>query len=120
MIEGDAELLAGLHQPEHDVAGNATVDTDGAAGDLAPGDEGTNIVLRRVGVQWNIRVLENFEQFSLSSMEAQEQLVELGIAGTSGEYFVELAPKLGDQLRAGASPTSTASQHALSKVAASS
>ncbi len=99
MIEGDAELLAGLHQPDHDVAGNATVDADGPAGDLAPGDEGTNIVLRRVGVQWNIRMLENFEQFSLSSMEAQEQLVELGKAGTSREYFVEPAPKPGDQLR---------------------
>jgi hypothetical protein len=36
---------------------------------------------------------------SASSMETQEQLVELGIAGTSGEYFVELAPKPGDQLR---------------------
>lgn len=90
MIEGDAELLAGLHQPEHDVAGNATADTDGAAGDLAPGDEGANIVLRRVGVQGSIRVLENFEQFSLSSMEAQEQLVELGIAGTSREYLSNL------------------------------
>jgi hypothetical protein len=40
MIEGDAELLAGLHQPDHDVAGNAIVDADGPAGDLAPGDEG--------------------------------------------------------------------------------
>lgn len=99
MKEGDAELLAGLHQPEHDVAGNATVDAYGAAGDLAPSDEGTNIVFRRVGVQGNIRVLENFEQFDLSSVEAQEQLVELGITGTSRDDFVEPAPKPGDQLR---------------------
>ncbi len=99
MIEGDAELLAGLHQPEHDVTGNPAVKAYGAAGDLSPGDEGTNIVLRRVGVQWNIRVFEHLEQFSLSSMEAQEQLVERRIAGTSHEYLLEPAPKPVDQLR---------------------
>ncbi|MHC2357816.1 hypothetical protein ACVMB3_007339 [Sinorhizobium meliloti] len=91
--------MAGLHQPEHDVACDAAVQAHGAAGNLASGDEGTNIVLRRVGVQWNIRVLENLEQFIPASMEAQVQFVERRIAGTSREYLVEPAPKPGDQMQ---------------------
>ena len=68
MIKRNAQLLVGLHQPEHDVASDATVAANGSAGDLAPGYEGANIVLRRIDVQGNVRIFENLEQFLLAPM----------------------------------------------------
>jgi hypothetical protein len=49
--EADAELGAGLHQAEDDVAGNTAGLGAGAAGALAAGDDGAQVVLGVVGVQ---------------------------------------------------------------------
>lgn len=47
--EGDAELSAGLHQPEHDVTGLAAVSTHGAARDATLGSAGAQIAFGRIG-----------------------------------------------------------------------
>lgn len=92
MVKGNVELLAGLHQPEHNIAGDATVEADGSTRDLSLGDEGTNIVLRRIGVQRNLRMFQHLEQFLLAPMEAHKQLVKCLIADGQREDTVESSP----------------------------
>lgn len=50
-----AELPAGLHQPEHGVACDATIAAHRVPGDLSFGDEAAQIVLRGIGVQRDCR-----------------------------------------------------------------
>ncbi len=58
----DLELRAGLHQTEHGVAGDLTRRTDGPSGDLAFGDDGADVVFGAVGVERDLRPVEDAEQ----------------------------------------------------------
>jgi len=101
MPEGCFQLPAGLHQAEHDVARDAAVSTDRAAGDLPFCDEGADVVLGGIGVERNVGPLEHLEQFVLAPVKADEQLVEIGIAGLKHEYLVEPSSDCGDSPRRG-------------------
>src|SRR4028119_735485 len=65
-VERDAELAAGPHQAEQDVAGGAPVLAHGAAADLPLGDAGPDVVLGAVGVQRDLRALEHAQQLGLA------------------------------------------------------
>lgn len=62
---------------------------------------GSNVVLRAVGVQWYLGVVEDVEQFVLSSMEPSEQTVQGDIASSSFEDAIEAGPQLGGASLAG-------------------
>jgi hypothetical protein len=87
--EGDAELGAGLGQAEEGVAAITPEVAAGAAADLAPGDLATDVVLRSIGMQRDLRVVENQEQFGLFGVEARKQPIEGGKAGLQLEDALE-------------------------------
>ena len=74
VIEGKPELPAGLHQPQQGVTRHATSAAHRAAGDLALGDERAQVVLRRIGMQWNLGTLQHLEQVVLASLQAHQAL----------------------------------------------
>lgn len=91
--EGDAELAAGLHQAKQDIARLAAFRAHGTARDFPLDDAGAQIILGGVCVQWDVRPLQNLEQFRLAPMQADEQLVERFKPGAQGEYPVEASPE---------------------------
>ena len=74
--EGDAELHAGLHQAEQDIARVAAGFADGPAGDLALGDEGADVVFGAVGVERDLGTVKHAQQFALATMKAGQKPVE--------------------------------------------
>jgi hypothetical protein len=81
VVKRKPELLARLHQTEHGIAGNTTASAHGAAGDLSLGHKRPQGILRCVGVQRNVGVIEDFQQLGFPSMQPLEKLVECLIAG---------------------------------------
>src|SRR6202035_5992869 len=61
--EGDAELPAGLGEPEKCIAAVATDVAVGSAADVAFGHLATDVVFRAIGVERNFRVIEHHQQF---------------------------------------------------------
>jgi hypothetical protein len=57
--EGNAEFVAGFCQAEESIAAVAAGVAAGAAADLSPGDLAADIVLGSVGVQWDLRSVED-------------------------------------------------------------
>ncbi len=89
MVEREPELLAGLHQTEHDVSRDPAVAAHRAAGDFSFRDEGPQVIFRCVGVQRDAGMLEHLQQLVLPSMQPLKQLVECLITGAQGEDPVE-------------------------------
>src|ERR1700757_57912 len=87
--ESDAELRAGLVEAEKGVAAVATNVTSGAATDLSLGDLAADIVLRSIGVQWDLRPVEHHQQFTLVGMEPGKQTVEGDESGLVREDAIE-------------------------------
>lgn len=79
--ERQAELLAGLHQPEHAVTRQPAVATDGAPGNLSLDDKAAQISFRRIGMQRRFRSLQNAQQFCLAAQSGKE-FVEVAIPGS--------------------------------------
>ena len=91
--ERDPELAAGLHQAEHDVARGASCRAHGAAGDLALGHAGADVVLRAIGVQRDLGMLKNTQQFVLAPVQPSKEPVEGDVVGLSPEDAVEARPQ---------------------------
>jgi len=101
VVEGDFELHAGFGEAKHDVTCVAASVADGSAGDFSFGDEGTDVVFRRVGVEWNFRPFENAQQFVLTVEQASQQAVEHGVARFAFEDSIEPVAQGLRLLRAG-------------------
>jgi hypothetical protein len=71
--EGDAELPAGLGEPEECVAADVGV---GPAADVALGHLATDVVFRAIGVQRNVRVIEHHQRFAFVSVQLLQQTVK--------------------------------------------
>src|ERR1700727_2465657 len=94
--EFDAVLVAGLQEAEKAVAAIAAGFAAGSAADLALGDLATNVVLRAIGVQWDLGPFEHHQQFALVGALAGQQTIERGEAGLVAEDTVE--PRRQDRL----------------------
>ncbi len=70
--ERDLELAAGLHEAEHDVACGASCRAHGAAGDRAFGHAGPDVVLRAVGVQRDLGMLQYAQQLVLAPVQPRQ------------------------------------------------
>ena len=92
--EGDAELPAGLGEAEEGVAAVAADVAVGSAADLALGHLAADVVLRAVGVQRDLRVIEHHQQLGLVGVQPLQQAVEGGEAGAPLEDAVEARPQL--------------------------
>src|ERR1700686_1564623 len=93
--EGDAELGAGFGQSEEGIAAIATGLAAGAAADLSLDDVAADIALRSVGVERDLRPIENHQQFGLVGVQPGEQAIERDEAGSALEDAVEPCPHLG-------------------------
>ena len=92
--ERDFELLAGLGEAKHDVAGVAAFVADSPSGDFALGDEDADVVFRGVRVERDMGMVEDAQEIVLKAKEAPEQAVESGVAGSGAvEDAVELRPQ---------------------------
>src|SRR3546814_5126375 len=87
--ERQAKLLAGLRKAQHAVARLAAVATDRASGNLPLDDKATQISLRRIGVERDLRPLQNPEQLRLATHQPKQQFVEITVAGAERENPVE-------------------------------
>src|SRR5208337_4679513 len=83
--EREAELLAGLAEAEEGVAAVAAGVGLGAAADLAFGHLAADVILRTVGVQRDLRVVEHHQELGLVGVQPLEQAVEGGKAGGAQE-----------------------------------
>ena len=79
--EGDFELLAGLGEAEHDVAGLTPLIADGPAGDFSFGDEAADVVFRGVGMERDFGAFEDAHQSVFEAQQTAQQAVERGISG---------------------------------------
>src|SRR5208283_383582 len=90
--EREAELLARLAEAEEGVAAVAAGVGLGAAADLAFGHLAADVVLRTIGVQRDLRVVEHHQELGLVGVQPLEQAVEGGKAGGAQEDAVEARP----------------------------
>jgi len=67
--EGDAELHAGLHQAEQDIASIASGLAYRSAGDFALGDEGADVVFGAVCVERDLGTVKNAQEFAFSMVK---------------------------------------------------
>src|SRR5258708_21978080 len=96
--ERNAEFVASFCQAEEGSAAFAPGVAASAAADLAPGDLAADIVLRSVGVQRDVRAVEDEKQFGLIGVEASEQTIEGGEIGAPPEDAVEARAQCGSAL----------------------
>jgi hypothetical protein len=101
-MERDAELAAGLHQAEQDVAGSPPLLAHGAAGDPALGDAGADVVLGRIGVQRDLGPPRHPPQLVLAPGQAGQQPIRHDMAGAAGEGPLEPRPQRRRAPRTGA------------------
>src|SRR5271165_6189716 len=90
--EREAELLARLAEAEEGVAAVAAGAGLGAAANLAFGHLAADVVLRTIGVQRDLRVVEHHQELGLVGVQPLEQAVEGGKAGGAQEDAVEARP----------------------------
>src|SRR5712691_9553598 len=90
----DAELGASLDQAEEGVAAIAPDVAAGAAADLAPDDLAADVALGAVGVQRDLRVVENQQQLGLFGVQSGQQPIEGGKAGLPLEDMVEASAQI--------------------------
>ncbi len=87
--EGDADLGAGVVEPEEGVAAVAAGVAAGSAADFSFGDLAANVVLGAVGVERDLGPFEHHQQFALIGAQAREQAVESCEAGLVAEDAIE-------------------------------
>src|SRR5690242_931944 len=87
--EGDAKFPAGLCKSEEGVAAVAADIALGSAADLALGNLAADVVLRAVGVQRDLRVIEHHQQLGLVGVQPLKQAVEGGEARVPLEDTIE-------------------------------
>ena len=87
--EGDAKFPAGLCKSEEGVAAVAADIALGSAADLALGNLAADVVLRAVGVQRDLRVIEHHQQLGLVGVQPLKQTVEGGEARVPLEDTIE-------------------------------
>src|SRR5271166_5783936 len=90
--ERDAELLARLAEAEEGVTAVAPGVAFGPAADLALGHLAADVVLRTIGVQRDLRVVEHHQELGLVGVQPLEQPIEGGKAGGAQEDAVEARP----------------------------
>lgn len=76
LVEGETELLAGLHQAEHGIARNAAVTRNRSAGDFSLGDEGPQVFLRWFGMQRDVGIFQHLKQFVFSAVQPRQKRVK--------------------------------------------
>ncbi len=103
MPEGQAELVAGLHQPKHAVARLPAVATDRTTRDLSLDDKPAQISFRGVCVQRRFGPFQDAQQLGLAALQPGQQFVEITIAGPDGENSVEPDLKVLGRSSAGSS-----------------
>lgn len=81
--------MAGLHEPEHDIAGLAAIGAHGAARNPALGDAGPRVVFGGIGVERDLGPLQHLQQFALSPVQGRQQLTQLLVTGALPEDVVE-------------------------------
>jgi hypothetical protein len=86
----DAELVAGLGQPQERISAVAAGIAARPGADLAPGDVATDIVLRPVGVQRRLWPVQHRQQLGFVGVQALQQPVQRDEAGAAQEDAVEL------------------------------
>ena len=91
--EGDAELPAGLGEPEEGVAAVAADVAVGSAADVALGHLAADVVFRAVGVQRDFRVIEHHQQLGLVGVQPLQQAVEGDEAGAPLKDAIEARPQ---------------------------
>lgn len=79
--EGDAELPAGLHQPEHDIAGLAANGAHCTPRDPALGHAGAQVIFRGIGVKRDLRSPQYLQQFGLAAVQAGQQRLPVPVSG---------------------------------------
>src|SRR5208283_4767233 len=90
----DRLLGAGFHEAEEGIAAIAARIGASAGGDFAPRDLAADIVFRAVGVQRDLRVLQNGEQIGLLGAKPFQQAVERGKTRHGGKDGIEAAAQL--------------------------
>src|ERR1035437_8009073 len=90
--ERDTKLAAGLTKTEEGVAAVAPGVGLGAAADLALGHLAADVVLRAVGVQRDLRMVEHHQQLGLVGMQPLEQPIERGEGSGALEDPVKTRP----------------------------
>src|SRR3954466_16378466 len=92
--EGDAELLAGLGEAEEGVAAVAAKIALGATADLALGHLAADVVLRAIGMQRDLWMVEHHQQSGLLGVQPLQQAVEHDEAGAALEDAIEAGAQL--------------------------
>ena len=96
--EGNAELRTGFGEPEKGIVAIAPGVAAGSAADLSPGDLAADVIFRSVGVQRDLRAIEDEEQFGLVGVEAGEQAAEGEEFGAALENAIETGTQGGPAL----------------------
>src|SRR5262245_26151800 len=94
MPKGQAELVTGLHETKKRVPTVTTEIGSCAAADFAFSGVTSDVVLRDIGVQWDLWPIQDHKQFLLLGMEALEEAVQGDKAGASAEQIVEASAQL--------------------------
>ena len=90
----DAQLGAGLGEPEEAIATVSPDITAGAAADLALGHVAADVALGTVGMQWDIGVIQHGQQFGFVGMQPPEQAIKRDKAGAAAKDTIEAGAKL--------------------------
>lgn len=80
------------HVSEKGVAAVAPEIAAAATADLAPYDLATQVVLRTVGVQREVRAVKHEQQLGLAGVKPRQQAIEAGIAGAPFEDAIRRIP----------------------------
>src|SRR3984885_2374907 len=102
----DAKLVAGLGETEECIAAIATNVAPGPCADFPPGDVTTDVILRTVGVERDLRPVQHDQQFSLVGMQPCQQAVQRDKAGAALEDAVEAGAQGPRPALAGGEPVS--------------
>src|SRR3954462_15571570 len=97
--EAEAELGTGLSQAEEGVPAIASGVAAGSAADLAPGNLGPDVVLRSVGVQRDLGVVEHPQEFRLVGVQPCKQPVQDDEAGPTRKEAIKPRPQFGPSSR---------------------
>ena len=92
--ECDPQFGAGLGQSEEGIAAVAADIAAGTTTDLAFGDLAADVVLRTIGVQRDVRMIEHGQQFGLVGMQPLQQSIETDEAGALAKDVVEPSAEL--------------------------
>src|SRR5690625_3175275 len=93
--EGDAELVACLHQREEGVP-TVPAELGACAGtDLAPGNLAADVVFGAIGMERDLGALQDLQKIIFLGVEAREQPIQADEACAGAEDALEAPPQLG-------------------------